>query len=139
MAIYGTPPFPGPQLIDGTFIGGGPTAPGGVAGGQNIASISGLTAAGTTQATALAIPSGYKLVEMDTVASSTGVNLPQAFAGTEVSIYNNGAQTLTVYPAVPNNPNTAAQDTINNGTSTTQTTHTAKTYRCAKDGVWSAQ
>ncbi len=67
------------------------------------------------------------------------MNLPPCYQGGLLSLYNNGLQTLTVYPAVANNPATSAQDTINNSTTTTQTTRTIKTYSCAKNGVWAAQ
>ena len=98
------------------------------------------TAAGTTQATATQIPSGIYLVEADTVASSTGVNLPPCLQGTQLFIYNNGAQTLTVYPAVANNPITAAQDTINNSTSlSAPASHVPEMFMCAKNGVWGAK
>ncbi len=128
----GVTPDPGFRLIDGTWLNG-------LAGGVNRTSQSGITAAGTTQATATALAGQKQLISVDTVAASTGVNLPSCFAGTLIMLYNNGANTLTVYPAVANNSVTAAQDTINNGTSTTQTTHTSKIYFCAKNGVWAAQ
>lgn len=133
-AVVGVAPLSGggPALIDQSYLLG-------LANGQNFGYVSGVTAAGTTQATATALPTGALLVEVDTTASSTGVNLPPALKGTAVFLYNNGANTLTIFPAVANNPITAAQDTINNGTSTTQATHVSKIYYCAKDGVWAAQ
>jgi len=139
MAQYGQAPVGGPGLVDGVWLGQGPGTPGGLSGGQNNAYISGLTAAGAAQATATAMADGYKLYEFDTVASSTGAALPTAFAGRELKIYNKGAQTLTVYPAVANNPITAAQDTINNTTSKTIAQYVSVTFWCAKDGVWAAQ
>jgi hypothetical protein len=56
-------------------------------------------------------------------------------------LYNNGANTLAVYPAIANNPVTAAQDTINNGTSLSGglATHTPEVFSCAKNGVWAAK
>src|ERR1700685_3747053 len=104
------PPAPAPGLVDGTWL----TA---LASGRNYSFQSGISAAGTTQATATALSATVRLIEIDTPAASTGVSLPQCLAGAEIMLYNNGAQTLTVYPAVANNPNTAAQDTIGNGTS----------------------
>lgn len=130
-AVTGTPPGTGPQLIDGAWLNA-------LAGGTNYSFQSGITAAGTTQATATAIAPGIYLVEIDTAAASTGVNLPSCIAGTQMQVYNNGAQTLTIYPAVANNPITAAQDTINNATSITLASHVATSPFCAKAGVWAA-
>ncbi len=132
LATVGTPPGTGPGLTDGAWLNG-------LAGGQNYTYTSGISAAGSTQATATQLSSGYALISVDTVASSTGVNLPTCVPGTAVSIYNNGTNTLTVYPTAINNPATSAQDTINSGTSTTQATHTSKIYYCPKAGVWAAQ
>lgn len=99
----------------------------------------GLTGAGTTQATATVIPPSMSLVEFDTVASSTGFSLPFALPGVVIDIYNNGAQTATIYPSVANNPVSAAQDTINNGTSATLATHVQLHCMSAKAGVWGCQ
>ena len=112
-----------------------------LSGGRNRIYQSGITAAGTNQATAKALPNTVQLVEVDTVSSSTGVNLPTCLQGTLLMVYNNGSNTLTVYPAVANNPITAAQDTINNGTSLSggMATHTAEIFFCAKNGVWAAK
>ena len=127
----GTPPGTGPQLVDGVWLSG-------LAGGLNNLYVSGLTAAGTTQATATQIPSGYYLVEFDTVSASTGGYLPFAIPGTDMLIYNNGLQTLTVYPNPTNNSavSPAAQDTINNTTSVTITSRNSAAFSCAKAGVW---
>jgi hypothetical protein len=130
-AAVGTPPGTGPGLVDGAWLNG-------LAGGQNYTYQSGITAAGTTQATATALPTNIYLIEIDTVAASTGVNLPPCLPGTQMQIYNNGAQTLTIYPAVANNPLTAAQDTINNATSITLASHVATSPACAKAGNWYA-
>src|SRR6185437_4698984 len=111
----------------------------GIAGGVNNSYQYGITAAGTTQATSTQLPSQQKLIEIDTTASGTGVALPPAYQGTEVLLYNNGASTLTIYPNVANNPVTSAQDTINNTTSVTVTTHTAELFFCAKTGVWAVK
>jgi hypothetical protein len=108
----------------------------GIAQSINHTFTNGITATGTTQATATVIASGFALVEIDTVAASTGINLPPALPGIMIHFYNNGANTLTLYPAVANNPISAAQDTINNGTSTTLATHTALSCFSAKAGVW---
>lgn len=133
-AATGVAPTPGqgPALIDGNYLLG-------VANGVNASFQNGITAAGTTQATATQLPANITLIEVDTVAASTGVNLVPAQPGIELSIYNNGANTLTVYPTVPNNPVTAAQDTINNATSTTVASHTSLYCFSAKAGIWACK
>jgi hypothetical protein len=134
LAVTGQVPVNGFQTPDGTWLNG-------VAAGLNFTYQSGFTAAGTTQATALQLPSGIYLMEVDTTAASTGVAVPPCLAGTALSIYNNGAQTLTIYPAIANNPVTAAQDTINNGTSLSGglASHVPVHFNCAKNGNWSAE
>jgi len=133
LATVGTPPVSGgPALVDGTWLNG-------LAGGQNLSYQYAISAAGTTQATATQLPSGIALIEVDTVGSSAGVALPFCYQGTEFKVYNNGANTLTFYPGVTNNPITAAQDTINNATTATASTHTSKLFYCAKNGNWAAQ
>jgi hypothetical protein len=64
------------------------------------------------------------------------VALPPCLQGTQVVVENNTAYTFDVYPAIANNPVTAAQDTINNTTSTTIVTYAQKRFSCAKNGVW---
>jgi hypothetical protein len=128
----GIVPTPGFRLIDGAYILG-------LANGLNNSYVNGLVGAGTTQATCATIPPSTALVEFDTVASSTGFCLPFGLAGTEINFYNNGAQTATIYPNATNNPITAAQDTINNSTSTTLATHTRLSCMSAKNGVWGCQ
>jgi hypothetical protein len=133
-AVTGQVPLNGFAAIDGTWLLG-------LAGGVNYSYQNAIAAAGTTQATATQLPAGIRLLEVDTAAASTGVALPPCFQGTAVSLYNNGASTLTVYPAIANNLVTAAQDTINNGTSLSggMATHTAELFFCAKNGVWAAK
>lgn len=129
-AVIGTPPGTGPQLVDGTWLQA-------LAASQNETYQYGFTAAGSSsQATALQLPTGIALMQIDTVASNTGVALPQAVAGTEFSIYNNGLQTLTVYPSITNNLLTGAQDKINNTTSITISAQGSGYFGCAKNGVW---
>jgi hypothetical protein len=128
MAV-GLAPTNGPQLIDGTFVNG-------ITQGSNQVYQSGLVAAGSAQATALQLGNLIAVYEVDTTAASTGVALPAALAGSEISIYNNGANTLTVYPQIANNATTGSQDTINNASSVTLATHVGATYKCAKNGVW---
>ncbi len=130
----GIPPLPGFGLVDGNWLFG-------VANGQNANYQSGIVAAGTTQATATQLAAGVTLLEIDTCPASAGVALPPAIQGTELSIYNNGAQTLTVYPSIANNQvlSPAAQDTINNGASVTIATHVVNYFTCAKNGIWSSK
>ena len=61
----------------------------------------GLTAAGTNQATALALTKGINVIS--TAAASTGVSLPAAATvgiGGSVMIFNDGASAIKVYSAV---------------------------------------
>ena len=96
----------------------------------------GLVAAGSTQATALQL-STAAMYDIDTVAGSTGVALPAALPGTTIDIYNNGSNTLTVYPIINGNAaNANAQDTINNTTSASINSHAAGYFFCAKIGIW---
>jgi hypothetical protein len=135
MAVTGTPPLPGsgPALQDGVWLNG-------IAGGQNRSYQYGIAGAGTSsQATATQLVGGVAMYQVDTVAANSGVALPSAIAGTEVSIYNASGTTVNVYPSIANNGVTGIQDTINAGTSTTIATHVVKTFRCAKTGIWSAQ
>jgi hypothetical protein len=107
--------------------------------GTGFAFQNGLVATGSTQATALQLAT-FAMYDIDTVALNTGVALPAAIAGTTIDIYNNGAQTLTVYPMINgNSANAYAQDTINSGTSTTIASHAAGYFFCAKNGVWAAK
>jgi hypothetical protein len=133
-ASVGIAPNPsnGPSLVDGTWLLG-------LAGGSNYTYQYGITALGTSQATAQALPANVSLIEVDTANSSTGVNLPFCYQGTALQVYNTGGNTITVYPAVANNPITAAQDTINNTTSTTISNHAAGSFFCAKNGNWASK
>lgn len=125
----GTPPTQGPQLIDGTWANG-------VVNGYNYSFQSGISAAGTTQATATVLPAGVFLIEVDTVGGSTGVSLPPCLAGTLLRIFNATSTTLTVYPAVANNPITGIQDTIANTTSGTILTQAQAAFSCPSNGKW---
>jgi hypothetical protein len=138
LASTGTPPLPGIgfALQDGQWLLG-------LAGGSNFSSQSGITAAGTNQATATQLAANIYFQEVDTAGSggATGVALPSCLAGSEVKVLNNTAYTFDVYPNVANNPITATQDVIVTAgsagtTSTSQTTYTGKTYTCFKNGVW---
>jgi len=55
----------------------------------------GLTATGTNLATALQLSADVNVVA--TTAASTGVALPDAEAGSQIVVFNNGANSLTVY------------------------------------------
>lgn len=56
----------------------------------------GLTATGSTAADALQLSAVVSVVA--TTAASTGVKLPPAETGAMVTVFNNGANSLTVYP-----------------------------------------
>lgn len=58
----------------------------------------GLTATGSTQGTALALPADVNNVT--TVAASTGVVLPAMNPGDEIVVRNGGANALLLYPPV---------------------------------------
>lgn len=75
-----------------------PTAP---KGGEWLSNASAnLTATGSTQGTALAIPSGQDLTIVTTAGSGTGVILPGAGVSRseEYVVANHGANNLLVYP-----------------------------------------
>ena len=142
-AVTGQPPLTGigPNMPDGVWLNG-------VAAGLNFTYQSGLTAVGSTQATALQLGSGIYLFEVDTSGSggATGIALPECVAGAVVNLLNNTAYTIDVYPAVANNSAlaTPAQDVIvvagsAGTTSTSQTLYSGKTYTCAKTGTWLAK
>jgi hypothetical protein len=59
----------------------------------------GLTAAGSTQGTALALTGSNSVQEITTAAASTGVSLPVATTSSRVTVINRGANPVTVYPA----------------------------------------
>ena len=133
-AVTGQEPGTGFGAIDGAWLRG-------LRDGENFSYQYGITAVGTNQATAVQLPANKYLQEVDTSGSggATGVALPTCVMGVQLILNDNTAYTIDVYPAVANNPVTGAQDTINNGTSTTITTYAAKMFSCAKAGVWSAK
>lgn len=134
LAVVGTPPGTGFQLVDGVWLNG-------LAGGVNYLFQNGLTATGTNQATALQLAPGVMMYEIDTVASSTGVALPECVAGAQFDLRNAGANTLSIYGSVTVNSLTGANDTINGtagSTAYTITANTNATFFCAKNGNWSA-
>lgn len=133
-AVIGTPPGTGPELVDGAWLNG-------LAAGHNRTAQYGFSAAGSTQATSTQLPTRIALMQVDTTAGSTGVALPPALSGMFISLYNNGASTLTVYPSINNNPVTLAQDTINSATSFSGgvATHVALNCFAAKTGIWACK
>jgi hypothetical protein len=71
----------------------------------------GLSAAGSTQGTATAIPLGQDLSVFTTVASGTGCILPAGLsAGEEYAVANHGLNALAVYPPANGYMGTAAQN-----------------------------
>lgn len=129
MAI-GEVPLNGFQLVDGTWLSG-------LAGGHNLLSQNGLTAVGSSQATALQLADRIAVLEIDTSSASTGAALPPALAGVNVFVINNTANNITIYPSIANNPVTSAQDTFNNAaTSFTLNAHTGTGFTCGKNGLW---
>jgi hypothetical protein len=60
--------------------------------------VTGLAAAGTTQATATQLPPGQYYAEILTVGSGTGVKLPASVIPTVITVTNAGANALSVYP-----------------------------------------
>ena len=73
---------------------------GGFSAGQakavNGAIATGLTAAGTTRGTALALTGDTNVI--GTAAASSGVALPSCEIGDSCEVYNGGANAVTVYP-----------------------------------------
>jgi hypothetical protein len=128
----GTTPLDGPSLVDGVWVKA-------VAAGENESYVSGITAAGSTQAGAKQLLAGNTLIEIDTAESGTGVALPVAIPGIEISIYNAGANTVTVYPSIANNGATGAQDTIGGTTSATIAAAASGYFFCAKVGSWASK
>lgn len=133
-AVTGNVPLPGFQAVDGTWLLG-------LAGGTNYTYQSGITAAGTTQATATQLNAGIYMLEVDTAGTTgLGVALPPCVPGTQLILYNNGGNPIIVYPAIANNLLTAAQDTINSVTtlSGNLASHAPIAFACAKAGNWNA-
>jgi hypothetical protein len=103
-------PFqPGPRLVDGSDLN--------KAVSQDIlTSQTGAVANGTTKATGTQITAA--ITEFDTVAPSGVAILPPAVAGTNITVFNYGANTLTIYPY-------ATTDTIDGGSAGASTTLSA--------------
>src|ERR1700744_5085202 len=98
---------------------------------------SGLTATGTTQATALQLAA--VLNQCSTVASSTGVNLPPATLGSYVLVLNGGANAMKVYSAqtalFPGNTDTIDGTAGSTGVTLTNTNRGAFFY-CVAPGAY---
>lgn len=132
----GQVPGTGFNTTDGTWLNG-------LANGQNLSFVSGLTAtAGGTQALALALPGTATLIEVDTVATTgDSVMLPQCVASRVLTIVNAGAGTLYVYGNSATNRVTGAADTINGTAGSTayqMATTIVAQFICAKTGAWKA-
>lgn len=129
MAI-GFIPQPSFNLIDGDWLNG-------LAGGHNMISQSGVSAAGTTHATATQLADRIAFLEIDTSSASQGVALPSALAGVQIFVGNNTSNNVTVFPSIANNPVTGTQDTFNAAqTSFTLNANTGQGFTCVKNGIW---
>lgn len=118
----------GPGLQDGNWLNG-------LASGQNLSYQNGITAhSGGTKAAAFQLPAGVALFQIDTVAAGgDSVLLPAAVAGTEINVFNNGANTLDIYGR--------GTDTINKVATATAyllDAGTSANFFCAKNGAWGA-
>lgn len=92
-------------------------------------SVTGLTAAGSTQGTALLLTSSINFVS--TTAAGTGVILPAGKAGDHTIIINHGANALLVYPATG--------ETVEGGAANApMTLQRGQQYEvaCTSNGVW---
>jgi len=127
-AAIGIIPHTGFQEMDGDFING-------ITQGHNFTFQNGLTAIGTNQATSLQLADLVSFLEVDTSSASTGAALPFALAGMTITVINNTANNITIYPAINNN-SLGAQDKINNTTSYTLNANTAQGFTSGKTGVW---
>ena len=101
---------------------------------ETVQSADGISAAGTTQATATQLSAA--LNNITTVAAGTGVNLPASSAGLTVVVQNSGVNPLTIYPAQ------GAADTIN-GITAAQGVQilpgTIAAFNCTTAGAWLVQ
>lgn len=136
----GFPPQEGFELIEGRYLLG-------IAGGQNRTYEYGLTAhSGGGQSSGTLIPSGYELVEFDTVAAGgNSAVLPFASQpGTIIVVLNSTGTSMNVFSNPGTNPVTATADTLNGSTSSaiavagTGGITAAVRFYCAKAGVWLA-
>lgn len=116
------------QLVDGAYVYG-------ISQGHNLVFQNGLTAIGSNQAGSLQLADRIAVLEIDTSSASTGAALPLAIQGVVITVINNTANNITIYPSIANNA-AGNQDTINNTTSYTLNAHTAQGFTCGKTGVW---
>lgn len=129
MAI-GLVPGNGEQLVDGVWLNG-------LAGGHNMLTQSGISAAGTNHATSTQLADRIAFLEIDTSSASQGVSLPPALAGVSIFVGNNTSNNVTVFPSIANNPVTSSQDTFNAAaTSFTLNANTGQGFTCIKNGIW---
>lgn len=124
----GIVPTTGFQPVDNNWLNG-------LAGGHNNLYSNGLTAIGSNQAGSLQLADRVAILEIDTSSASTGAALPLALGGMVVTVINNTANNITIYPSIANNA-AGNQDTINNTTSYTLNAHTGQGFTCGKTGVW---
>jgi hypothetical protein len=121
------------QLIDGRWVRA-------VAAGGNRAFQNGIVAAGNSKATAFQLPAGVQFYEVDTVAASAGVLLPAAKQGQWISVFNNGANALSVYGRGTDTINAQATATALSlvAPATAAGVGSNAIFYCAKDGAWAA-
>lgn len=138
MALVGTPPGTGFQLVDGVWLTG-------LAGGANQIYAAGIAAPNAnSQATATPVPAVTSLIEVDSSVATGSLVLPAAVAGSQITIINNTANALNTFANVRVNQLTGALDTINslsNGTAFTGITGNGGAspvviFTCAKNGLW---
>lgn len=90
-----------------------------------------LTAAGTTQATGLAITNTNN--NITTAAASTGVTLPVGLVGNVITIFNNGANPIKVYG---NATDSATIDGVAGATGVTLTNALRCQFFCVAAATW---
>jgi hypothetical protein len=115
------------DLAYGAYINGGSTK----ANLGTVTTQTGVSAAGvSSQANATQLTAAQ--VQVSTVAASTaGVKLPPSQPGLQITIVNNGANTMNVYPASGEQINSSGANTA-----VTQTTSTVTIYLCFVTGNW---
>ena len=91
------------------------------------------TATGTNQATALPIKGD--MIELTTVAASTGVALPQSDKGMRVIVINGGSNPVQVYTS-PMDTGSPTIEGTPGATGVSQANGTRKEYYCPRAGVW---
>jgi hypothetical protein len=89
----------------------------------------GISGAGTTQGTATVLATQWN--QIGTTASGTGVLLPSVSAGTEVGVWNNGANALLVYP-----PSSQSIDALSNNVAFSVPAGTSKRFVHIGSAKW---